>query len=334
MFWIETQAWLDRLLALMIALGIGLLLFGARKLRRWLWVEAAGRQIVRAIHKVEGKLNREHRSAGTRVYRGIILLLFFLVLTVLPAIGIHMLSRYWAGGIYIEMLLLAAIIPLWPLLDETRQVSQAIRHKKMDRARQQAAGLARREHGELDGHSVIRVTIEYLMENMSDKVIAPCIWYLLLGFPGAVAARIINQLDGAVGHKSRRFIAFGWASARCDDVIQLIPARITGLLLCIAALFTPRGRPLGAVLIVWRDAGKTTSPNSGWPIAAAAGALGLTLAGPRRVAEGVVRDAWIGKGTSKPFSGDLVRAQWLYALAILLWVVVLAGLIAALLTQA
>lgn len=314
----------------MAALGVNLLLFGTPGLRKILLIDGANRFLDRQIARTETKLNRERRSASTRVYRGIIFMLFFLSMTLLPAIGVYLLSHYWNGGIYIEIFLLGMIIPARALLDEARAVSAAFRRKQFDQARHLAALLARREHGELDGYSVIRVTIEYLMENLSDKVIAPCFWYLLLGFPGAVAARIINRLDGAVGHKSRRFLAFGWAAARCDDLLQLIPARLTGLLLCFAAPFIPKGKPITALHILWRDARKTTSPNSGWPIAAAAGALGLTLAGPRRIAEGVVRDAWIGKGSPKPMSKDLVRAQWLYSVALLWWGLVLVGGIAGL----
>ncbi len=315
----------ERLIVLIAALGLSALLLGTPGLRRLLGVQAAASWLERFVRTMESKLNRERRSAGTRVYRGIILLLLMLFLALIPALGLYVVVRHWPYGLYLEMVLLAAIIPVRALYDEARTVSRALKANRLEEARAQAAGMARREHGELDRASVIRVTIEYLMENFSDKIICPALWYLLLGFPGAVAVRMINTLDGLVGHKSRRFIAFGWAAARLDDLLQLIPARLSGLLLCVAVCFVPKGRPFGALRVLWRDSGKTTSPNSGWPLAAAAGALKLTLAGPRRVAEGVVDDAWIGRGTAQPGRRDLSRAQLLYGVALLLWLLMLAG---------
>jgi adenosylcobinamide-phosphate synthase len=326
--WINLTFLTDRIIVLIAALAISAICFGTAGLRRITGIQALAIWIDGAIRRAESKLNRERRSAGTRVYRGIILLLLFLGLVLLPAIGLYILRLYWPYALYIEMVLLAAIIPVRALLDETRNVSRLLKANRLSQAQSQVAALARRDHGELDRPTIIRVTIEYLMENLSDKIVCPALWYLLLGFPGALAARMINALDGVVGHKSRRFIAFGWASARLDDLIQLIPARLTGLLLCLAACFIPRGKPISALFVLWRDSGKTTSPNSGWSIAAAAGALKLTLAGPRRVAEGVVRDAWIGQGTLKPGRRDLSRAQWLYAVTVLLLILMLGVVLA------
>jgi adenosylcobinamide-phosphate synthase len=134
-----------------------------------------------------------------------------------------------------------------------------------------------------------------------------------------------NTLDSMIGHRSLRYHAFGWAAARFDDLMNLVPARVGGLLLAAAAIFTAGCRPGHAVTIMLRDARKHRSLNAGWPEGAMAGALGLALAGPRRYAQGVVADRWLGDGTARAATGDIARALSLYRLACLLEGGVLCG---------
>ena len=136
-------------------------------------------------------------------------------------------------------------------------------------------------------HGVARAAIESLAENFSDGVVAPVFWYLLGGLPGLFAYKMANTLDSMIGHRSERYRAFGWAAARFDDLLNLVPARLSGLLLAAAALFAGEGaagrEPCRRCCATRR---KHHSPNAGWPEAAMAGALGLALAGPRHYAEG------------------------------------------------
>ena len=127
-----------------------------------------------------------------------------------------------------------------------------------------------------------------------------------------------NTLDSMIGHRSERYRAFGWAAARFDDLLNLAPARLSGLLLAAAALFVGDARPGRSLLTMLRDARKHRSPNAGWPEAAMAGALGLALAGPRHYAEGTVDDPWLGSGTARATTADIVRALRLYYAACLL----------------
>src|SRR6185437_11487514 len=167
----------------------------------------------------------------------------------------------------------------------------------------------------LDESGVARAAIESLAENFSDGVVAPAFWYLALGLPGLFAYKMANTLDSMIGHKDERYRAFGWAAARFDDIANLIPARLSGVVLAIAALFA-RGTAGGrAARIMLRDARRHRSPNAGWPEAAMAGALGLSLAGPRQYAEGWVGDAWLGDGTARATPEDILRALGLYRLA-------------------
>ncbi len=180
-----------------------------------------------------------------------------------------------------------------------------------------------RDPARLDAHGVARAAIESLAENFSDGVVAPVFWYLLLGLPGLFAYKMANTLDSMIGHRSPRYRAFGWAAARFDDLLNLVPARLSGLLLTGAALFANEATPGHALWVMLRDGRRHHSPNAGWPEAAMAGALGLALAGPRSYAEGEVRDPWLGDGTPEATPADIGRGLQLYMLACLL----LAGLL-------
>jgi len=170
----------------------------------------------------------------------------------------------------------------------------------------------------LDAHGVARAAIESLAENFNDGVIAPAFWYLLLGLSGLFAYKMTNTLDSMIGHRSPQYRSFGWAAARFDDLLNLAPAPISGLLLAAAAVFAKNGRPDRALLIMLRDGRKHHSPNAGWPESAMAGALGLALAGPRRYPEGLVDDPWLGDGNARVATSDIARALHLYRLACLI----------------
>ena len=121
-----------------------------------------------------------------------------------------------------------------------------------------------------------------------------------------------NTLDSMIGHKSPRYREFGWAAARFDDLLNLAPAPITGLLLAFAAIFDREHSAAGALRIMLRDGRKHASPNAGWPEAAMAGALGISLAGPRHYHEGPVDDPYLGDGSPIATPQDINRALNLY----------------------
>jgi len=125
-------------------------------------------------------------------------------------------------------------------------------------------------------------------------------------------------MDTMIGYKTTQYQAFGFSAARIDDIVNLIPARLSGLFLTLAALFVPTANPLKAMKVMARDAGKHRSLNAGWPEGAMAGALDLALAGPRRYPGRVVKDPWIGNGTAKATHRDIRRALYLYIVACLI----------------
>ena len=135
----------------------------------------------------------------------------------------------------------------------------------------------------LDESGVAKAAIESLAESTSDGIVAPLFWLLVAGLPGIVIYKAVNTADSMVGHRNERYEQFGWASARLDDVLNWIPARLTALLIAGAAFLVRRADPENAWGMALRDGKKHASPNAGWPEAAFAGALGFSLGGPRVV---------------------------------------------------
>jgi adenosylcobinamide-phosphate synthase len=157
-------------------------------------------------------------------------------------------------------------------------------------------------------------------------VVAPLFWTVLAGLPGALAYKAINTADSMIGHKSERHLAFGWASARCDDLVNLPASRLSALWLVLAAALLGLS-PGRAQATVRRDAGHHRSPNAGWPEAAMAGALGMRLSGPR-VYDGVaVDERWVGGGNSELTARDIRAALRLYRAACGLQIAVLTVLV-------
>ena len=173
-----------------------------------------------------------------------------------------------------------------------------------------------RDPDRLDEAGVSRAAIESLAENFSDGVVAPAFWLAIGGLPAAAAYKAVNTADSMIGHRSERHQAFGWAAARFDDLINLPASRLSALLIVAGACFMSGASPQNAWRAVLRDAGKHRSPNAGWPEAAMAGALGLSLAGPRHYGGVLVDDAEMGAGGRREANAaDIRRALALYRAA-------------------
>lgn len=270
------------------------------------------------IDAAEKRLNRPQRSEAARFRRGAGLL----VVLVAGAAGLGWAAqelfcrlRYgWA----LEAAVVAVLVAQRSLFDAVRRVGLALAAGGLKGGREAVAHIVGRDPARLDEHGVARAAIESCAENFSDAVVAPVFWTVLLGLPGLLAYKTVNTLDSMIGYRNERFAAFGQASARFDDLVNLVPARLAGLLLVVAALFAPRARPLGGLRTMLADARNHRSPNSGWPEAAMAGALDLSLAGPRHYPQLTVNDKWIGEGRARATVGDIRRALYLYAVACLL----------------
>jgi adenosylcobinamide-phosphate synthase len=203
-------------------------------------------------------------------------------------------------------------------------VAEALETRGLNAARQQVAMIVGRDTDRLDAAAVARAAIESLAENFSDGVVAPLFWMAFAGLPGAIAYKAINTADSMIGHKSDKYRAFGWASARADDLLNLPASRLSALWLVLAAMLSQHCSPQRAWTAAWRDAGRHRSPNAGWPEAAMAGALGLKLAGPRIYDGSLVADAWMGDGRDEVTASDIRDALALYRTACAAQIAVLA----------
>jgi len=264
---------------------------------------------------LDRKLNRENRSTADRRGRGILLVLFVCLIAASAGAAVTWLSLRMPFAWLLELALMISLLAQRSLFRHVRRVGEALREGGIEAGRAQVAHIVGRDVRGLDDHGVARAAIESCAENFSDAVVAPAFWYLLFGLPGMLVYKAINTMDSMVGYRSERYLAFGWAAARLDDAANLIPARLAGLYLAGTEFVMPDADPVRGLRTMIGDAGKHRSPNAGWPEAAMAGALGLSLAGPRRYPGVVVDDPWIGDGTALATARDVMRALSLFAAA-------------------
>ncbi|WGR95104.1 adenosylcobinamide-phosphate synthase CbiB [Bradyrhizobium sp. ISRA443] len=207
----------------------------------------------------------------------------------------------------------------WPLValrslhDHVAAVASPLESGDVAGARAAVSRIVGRDPATLDDAGIARATIESLAENASDGIVAPMFWGALFGLPGIVGYKAINTLDSMIGHRTARHEAFGWAAARIDDLANLIPARLTGLMFVLLA-----PRPAQAWSCMLRDASRHRSPNAGWPEAAMAGALRVRLSGPRIYHGSTANEPWLNEAAHDPGATDIRRGLKLYRRAMLL----------------
>lgn len=206
---------------------------------------------------------------GTNAKRNGILTLIALVLgTALLGYLISLL-----GGI-ITIIITAILLAQKSLVQHVQAVADGLR-MSLSEGRQQVAMIVGRDTAQMDQTAIVRGAIESGAENLSDGVIAPLFWFLIGGLPGLMVYKIVNTADSMIGYKTARHKDFGWASARFDDLLNLVPARITAALIAVPAGVQNHWRDIVA------DANLHRSPNAGWPEAAMARAINVALSGPR-----------------------------------------------------
>jgi len=277
----------------------------------------------RLIDWLDLKLNRPNRGDAARRVRGVFTLVMLCTLTGGIGVAVQHAAATAPYGWALDLFFLITLIAQRSLYDHVKAVADGLRDGGLAGGRAAVSMIVGRDPKSLDEHGVSRAAIESCAENFSDGVVAPIFWYVVAGLPGIMVYKTVNTLDSMIGHLNPNYRAFGWASARFDDLLNLVPARLAGLILSIAAVFVGSARPGKALTTMLRDARKHRSPNAGWPEAAMAGALGLALAGPRRYGNDVVDDPWIGSGRARATEQDIRRAL------VMLWVgcLVLWGLV-------
>jgi adenosylcobinamide-phosphate synthase len=226
------------------------------------------------------------------------------------------LLSYLPLGWVVDAVLMSTLIAQNSLHRHVSAVADGLDHAGLAGGRGAVQHIVGRDPETLDEAGVARAALESLAENFSDAVAAPLFWALLLGLPGILAYKVVNTADSMIGHRTPRHQFFGWAAARLDDLLNLVPARLAGAALCGAAFLSSHAEGRAAWQTMLRDAGRHHSPNAGWPEAAMAGALGLALAGPRVYDGERVDDAWMGAGGRiDATSADVRRGLRLYVIA-------------------
>lgn len=283
----------------------------------WLWQRAAHPVVMIGwmVDRFDVALNNTSWSDAKRRAAGVLAIVVLVV--GVSAVGwvVECALRAVPIGWVLEAVVASVFIAQRSLYEHVARVQQAFASGGLDAARRAVSAIVGRDPQALDEAGVCRAAIETTAENFSDGVVAPVLWFALLGLPGLVAYKAVNTADSMIGHLTERHRAFGWAAARLDDLVNLAPARLSALLLAITAPVVG-GSFTGAFRVALEDARKHRSPNAGWPESAMAAALGLALAGPRVYPERVVDDPFINAtGRKDAAPADIGRALRLFVVA-------------------
>ena len=271
---------------------------------QWLWGRIPHPVVLfgRAIANLDRLFNRP-RLAGIRLTGkarrrlGVLSILLLVGTAVAIGGGISILAS--VGGAMlsasVELLLVAVLLAGRSLADHVNAVATTLKEGNIDEARNAISRIVARNPKVLDRAAIARAAIETTAENLSDAVVAPVLFYLAFGLPGIFAYKMINTTDSMIGYRSARHLAFGWGAARLDDFVNLIPARLTGLLIAISEPM----RTLFTLKVMLRDAPHHRSSNAGWPEAAMAAQLRLSLGGARLYGQRMSGDREMNQGDTR-----------------------------------
>ena len=294
----------------------------------WLWnrVPHPVALMGRLIGALDTRLNNPALPFSTRRTRGAFAAGFLAMAGACLGAAIWAILSSVPFGLAVEAVLASVLLAQRSLVEHVRAVARRLRSEGLAGGREAVALIVGRDVQYLDHAGVARAAIESAAENFADGVVAPAFWYAAFGLPGLIVFKLVNTADSMIGHLSPRYHAFGWAAARLDDLLNLIPARLAAALIAGAAAIMG-GNSRKAFAAAWRDAHLHRSPNAGWPEAAAAGALALALGGPRNYGGTPVDGAWLNRdGNAEAGPADILRATRLIDAAWGLMVAVVAAL--------
>ncbi|MEM9318070.1 MAG: adenosylcobinamide-phosphate synthase CbiB [Pseudomonadota bacterium] len=296
----------------MFSLAAALILDALLGEPKWLWSRLAHPAILmgRLITWGERHLNQ----GAARRLKGACLVAALLGL----ACGLGWVIAAIPLGWVWEVLFAGILLAQRSLADHVAAVAFGL-GQNLEEGRRAVAMIVGRDIATMDGSAVARAAIESAGENVSDGVVAPAFWFAVAGLPGMMAYKIINTADSMIGYRTERYIEFGWAAARLDDVLNWVPARLTALLIALSH------QDLSAWRLALAEAPLHRSPNAGWPEAALARVLGVAISGPRSYG-GKIEDHPYVNGTGRRVLGafDIERAVgslwrvWIGLLAIVI----------------
>ena len=272
--------------------------------------------IGRLIETLERRWNDPARSDAVRRTLGIVAMLIVAGLAGAVGYAIEASAQQLPFGAIVVVIVATAGLAQRSLFVHVRDVLQPLTQNDLPRARAAVAKIVGRDTANLTAPGVAAAAIESLAESFNDGIVAPAFWLAVGGLPGLFAYKAFNTADSLIGHREPRWRMFGWAAARGDDLLNLIPARLAGLLIVAAG-----GRGFG---VMGRDASRHASPNAGWPEAAMAGALRVELGGATTYDGVLYQRPTFGAGP-RPQASDLRRALRICLTACaLLWALALA----------
>lgn len=231
----------------------------------WLWSRLTHPAVL--MGRLISKLEKRFNTGSARRLKGTLCLVGLVAFTATLGALLALL------GPLVEILVAAILLAQRSLVEHVAVVATGLR-SSTSAGRHAVSMIVSRDTAQMDDSQTARAAIESAAENLSDGVIAPALWFLLGGLPGLLVYKMVNTADSMIGYRTERFREFGWAAARTDDLLNLIPARLTAALIAV----TNRQCDIRGIRA---DAALHRSPNAGWPEAAMSRALGIALSGPR-----------------------------------------------------
>lgn len=265
------------------------------------------------INLLDRIFNQKLFSNNFKKLGGLITLLICILTVITCIILLEEFFNYTSFGLMLSMIVAWPFLAINSMHQHIRKILFDLKDNNLNLARKSVSKIVGRDTKKLNKVNLIRSSLESLSENTSDGIVAPIFWGLLFGLPGLAVYKVINTLDSMIGYKNEKYFFFGWASAKMDDFINIIPSRITGILYAMVS-----GKLIFTISIMFKNAKKHASPNAGYPEAALSGALNVKLYGPRSY-EGVkMNNSWINERGLEPSLEHLTKAIKLYKRLIIL----------------
>lgn len=252
----------------------------------WLWSRVPHPAVL--MGRLVGALDVALNHGAARKLKGCLALAA--LITVAGLVG---WAGTWAGPIA-EVVIAAILLAQKSLVQHVKAVADGL-GENLGAGRAAVSMIVSRDTSEMDASQIARSAIESGAENFSDGVIAPAFWFLIAGLPGIIVYKIVNTADSMIGYRTADYTDFGWASARCDDLLNLVPARLTVVLIALPGACVDLAG-------IRRDARQHRSPNAGWPEAAMARVLGIALSGPRAYDGQMRAFPWVNDGARRTLS--------------------------------
>ena len=324
-----------------LALVLALLLDAVFGEPHWLWKRVPHPVVLigRLIGWLDKRWNLATKSDAWRTGTGLVALCVVLVVVGAITLGVLALAQavHPVLALIVQVLVGTVFLAQRSLHDHVADVYRSLKAGDLPTARKALSMIVGRKTESLNEEGVTRAALESLAENHSDGVVAPAFWFLIGGAPGIALYKAINTADSMIGYRTKRHRAFGWASAKLDDAVNWLPARLSVGLIALGVLGAkllryPVALALPPASTVWHDAPTHASPNAGWPEATYASALGVALGGPRIYPDHTVDAPYINDAGRKALVADDIRGGLLLfqatcaATLVLVAAIVLAGI--------